>query len=460
MKAKHRMQACVAIIVVLMMNLPSLEAQGRQPAEPLKLFVDFSRFRGTDRMLYVEFYYSFSQRSLTYVVDEQGLSAAVDLSISISRGDSSVFTDRWIVPHSFPDTNAVPGSVNLVAISAAELSEGDYVATVVGRDRNDPARHDTVLAAIPIAPFDESKVLLSDLELANSILEGSEGSPFYKNTLEVIPNARGIFGGQQLCYLYAEVYNLQADTSAIEYFVKTVVVDAARREVISRKKPRKRTSESAVIVDQIVVGRMHTGTYSVGVMIVDSADNILSSASKRLFVYNEMMGMDSTLAQPQVRGLASLYASMSEGDLDQEFSYARYEARDEDKRQYEALTGVDAKRVFLEEFWSKRPLGLREEYLQRVEFANRYYRVLGRPGYRTDRGRVHIVYGPPNDYDRHPNEPQSRPYETWTYEEIQGGVMFVFVQRVVNGEYELVHSTHRNEIHDDQWYARFAQPSY
>lgn len=460
MNVKDTILACIVTVLVLMMAASHASAQGRQPTEPLKLFVDFSRFRGSEPMLYVEFYYSFSQRSLTYVVDGEGLSAAVDLSISIAKEDSAVFFDRWLVPHSFPDTSAVPGSVNLVAISAVELSEGDYVATVIGRDRNDPARQDTVLVAIPIAPFDNSRVLLSDLELANSILEGSEGSPFYKNTLEVIPNARGIFGSQQLCYLYAEVYNLQADTAEVDYYLKTVVVDAARREVLNRKKPRKRTTESAVIVDQIIVGRMHTGTYSVGLMIVDSADNILSSASKRLFVYNETMGIDSTLARPQLRGLASLYASMSEGDLDQEFAYARYEARDEDKRQYEALTGVDAKRAFLEEFWAQRPPGLRGEYLERVAFANQYYRVLGRPGYRTDRGRVHIVYGPPSDYDRHPNEPQSRPYEIWTYEEIQGGVMFAFVQRVVNGEYELVHSTHRNEVHDDQWYARFAQTSY
>ncbi len=100
-------------------------------------------------------------------------------------------------------------------------------------------------------------------------------------------------------------------------------------------------------------------------------------------------------------------------------------------------------------------MGLKEEYLKRVTTANRDFRVLGRDGYKTDRGRVYIQYGPPDDYDRHPNETNSRPYEIWTYHSIQGGVIFVFVERQSGGDHELVHSTHRNEISDQNW-QRFA----
>jgi len=76
---------------------------------------------------------------------------------------------------------------------------------------------------------------------------------------------------------------------------------------------------------------------------------------------------------------------------------------------------------------------------------------MGREGYRTDRGRVYIMYGPPDDNERHPNESDMRPYEIWSYHNIQGGVIFVFVQRSSTSEYELVHSTHRNELHDENW---------
>ena len=70
---------------------------------------------------------------------------------------------------------------------------------------------------------------------------------------------------------------------------------------------------------------------------------------------------------------------------------------------------------------------------------------------KTDRGRVVIVYGQPDDIDRHPNETEVRPYEVWSYNNIQGGVIFVFVLRNAAGDYELVHSTHRDELHDENW---------
>jgi len=64
---------------------------------------------------------------------------------------------------------------------------------------------------------------------------------------------------------------------------------------------------------------------------------------------------------------------------------------------------------------------------------------------------VFIVYGPPDEYDRHPSEVDSKPYEVWYYHGIQGGVEFVFVDRTGFQEYILVHSTHRNELRDDAW---------
>jgi GWxTD domain-containing protein len=193
------------------------------------------------------------------------------------------------------------------------------------------------------------------------------------------------------------------------------------------------------------------------VSIVDSSRKTLSTSAKKFFVYNESLGVDTTLALAATGTGSSIFDYMSEGDLDQEFAWSRYERTDQEESQYEALSGVDSKRRFLTEFWGRRPPGLREEYLSRVSYANAQLRVIGREGYRTDRGRVFIVYGPPDDYDRHPNEPGARPYEQWTYHDIQGGVIFVFVQRVSGGQYELVHSTHRNELHDDLWYQHYAQ---
>jgi len=455
---QHRFVSAAILICVLLRPAGAWSGTAdRVAADSMKLFVDFARFRGSDEALYVELYYSFSQRCLTYTADSAGLKAGLDLGVEIRMKDSVVFSDRWIIPHRLLDTTEAGMSVNLVSISAVEIAVGEYLASVPGRDQNNPSRIDSVILQIPIRPVDTSKVVISDVELATKIVQASPGSPFYKNTLEVIPNAQGIFGEQQLCYVYAEVYNLFRGVPSDEYSILIRVWDAARREMVSRRKARKRTGESAVVVDQIQAGKLPTGTYTLGVAVVDSSEKILSAAVKKFFVYNSLLGVDSTLANITPQATLDVYRNMSEGDLDREFDQARYEVQEEEKRRYASLTGVESKSAFLVEFWGKRPPGLRDEYMKRVEYANAEYRVLGRDGYKTDRGRVHIIYGLPSDFDRHPNEPQTKPYEIWTYEGLQGGVVFAFVQRVANSEYELVHSTYRNEIRDDQWFIKYAQ---
>ncbi|CUS95440.1 hypothetical protein JGI14_11203 [Candidatus Kryptonium thompsonii] len=64
---------------------------------------------------------------------------------------------------------------------------------------------------------------------------------------------------------------------------------------------------------------------------------------------------------------------------------------------------------------------------------------------------IKAVDGPPDEYERHPSEVDSKPYEIWYYHNIEGGVEFVFVDKSGFSDYILVHSTKRNEIRDDNW---------
>lgn len=177
----------------------------------------------------------------------------------------------------------------------------------------------------------------------------------------------------------------------------------------------------------------------------------MSTSGRKLFVYNATLGVDSSLLTAASTLPMPQYMAMDEQELDREFQWTRYVSMDDERKQYEALQGVDAKRKFLSDFWRARGLGTREEYLARIAYANTNFRILSRDGYKTDRGRVMVMYGQPDDIDRHPNETETRPYEIWSYNNIQGGVIFVFVLKNAAGDYELVHSTHRDELHDENW---------
>lgn len=445
------------LAAVLMIAALHAAAQTRAAREPFRLTVDLSRFRGADdSSLTVEIHYAITQGGLSYRQDSAGWSAAADVTVLARSKDSLVFGDRWLVPHTVQDTTGANPGMTLVGVYSLQLSAGDHSVTVIGRDRNGPGRIDSVVMRVPIAPAPTDKPAMSDIEFATSIHPGVTQGPFFKNTLEVIPCVGGLFGEEQKAFYYVEAYGLLVGGGTGDLKVRAAVYDAVGKEVLSRERPKKRTGESAVLVDQFAVNALRSGTYTLVVALLDSGSTTLARSGRKFFVFNPTLGVDSTLLTAASSLPLSVYASMEEPELDRDYRWARWDITDAEKEQWAGLKGVDAKRKFLSDMWRRRPAGARDEYMARVAQANQTYSALGREGYRTDRGRVMIVYGPPEDYERHPNEQGSRPYEIWSYNNLQGGVIFVFVQRNQGGDYELVHSTHRNELHDENW-TRYAQ---
>ena len=112
----------------------------------------------------------------------------------------------------------------------------------------------------------------------------------------------------------------------------------------------------------------------------------------------------------------------------------------------------------MKKFWEKRDQNMetkvneiKQEYEERVAHVNDIYGSIRKPGWKTDRGRVFIIYGKPDEIEYHPSEGATNPYEIWFYFQIQGGVRFYFVDQLGYGRYELVNSEHREEINDPNW---------
>jgi GWxTD domain-containing protein len=217
-------------------------------------------------------------------------------------------------------------------------------------------------------------------------------------------------------------------------------------------------NESSVEVGTVKIATLSSGTYTFSYTLLDSAANTTAVASKRFFVYNPSVAPDTLTPRGGNGYLASEYSTMNEDELDKEFSMSRYLASKDELNQYGKLKGVESKRKMMFDFWNKRDENpvtpeneTKREYMKRVEYANTYYKTGFRDGWKTDRGRVFIVYGAPDEVERHANEIDVKPYEIWFYNSIQGGVQFVFGDRTGFSDYTLLHSTHRDEMHDENW---------
>lgn len=77
-----------------------------------------------------------------------------------------------------------------------------------------------------------------------------------------------------------------------------------------------------------------------------------------------------------------------------------------------------------------------ESYFAKIEYCERNFGY-GDRGYLSDRARIYMRFGPPDEIEDHPFEPNRYPYIVWTYNLL--GMQFIFEERLGFGEYELVY---------------------
>jgi GWxTD domain-containing protein len=123
---------------------------------------------------------------------------------------------------------------------------------------------------------------------------------------------------------------------------------------------------------------------------------------------------------------------------------ARWIITDQERTDFLKLTTDKQRDAFIEAFWASRnptPQSsdnpYKEEHYRRLAYANTHF-AAGIPGYRTDRGRFYIMYGPPDSVDS--KSGFAPPTETWHYKFVEGigrNVILTFKDDCVCGKYQL-----------------------
>jgi GWxTD domain-containing protein len=131
----------------------------------------------------------------------------------------------------------------------------------------------------------------------------------------------------------------------------------------------------------------------------------------------------------------------------------------EERRAFEKLTTDEEREVFIKIFWRQRDPDpdteeneYREQFYERLAYANEHFSS-GMPGWKTDRGRIYIKFGKPDEIEAHPSGgPYQQksyegsgtittyPFETWFYRYIPNvgsGIEIEFVDPSGSGEYRI-----------------------
>jgi GWxTD domain-containing protein len=434
-----------------------------------RIEADKASFRYDSARAYVEVYYSVYHSNLTLKQVDTAFTggAVIQIMLKDLKRDSIIQGKAWKIPFVVKDPSEIDSSKSMIGATAFLLKPGEYEIIIIGHDMNNFARYDSFTIPLLIKQVPSDKVWLSDIELCTRIHRSqNKNSMFYKNTLEVVPNPSLTYGiGLPVLYYYAEVYNIKT-VKADKYLLEWKIYNSFGQVVKSSRRFKPKVVDAAVEVGAINISKLPMGTYKFTLTVLDTVTRTGVISSKKFFVYNPHIQTADSLMAISADVLYSEYSGMSEEELDKEFRIARYIATTDEQNRYKQLKGAEAKRKFLIEFWRKRDPDLstpvnemKREYFRRVEYANKHFSIGKKEGWMTDRGRVYIMYGPPDEYERYPSEGDTKPYEIWYYHNIEGGVEFVFIDKTGFSDYILVHSTKRGEIRDDNWRLQI-MPSY
>src|SRR5437868_1976678 len=142
--------------------------------------------------------------------------------------------------------------------------------------------------------------------------------------------------------------------------------------------------------------------------------------------------------------------------LDEDVAYV---ITDEEKAAFKRLTTDEEREQFIEQFWLRRDPSpdsveneFKEEHYERIAYANERFSS-GKPGWKTDRGRIYIIHGKPDETESHPSggtydrpfeegggTTSTYPFEIWRYRYIEGignEVLLEFVDPSMSGEYRM-----------------------
>jgi len=444
------------LILVAGMLFSSIQANSQTelssgvPAQPHSFYlgIDYACFEdlADTSSDYVEIYYSFNRRELEFVPEEQGAVAKILMQLGIKDEQGNEVENRIWTTWSQVQNAEEAKKVDFMIIDAigVKLKPGSYQIALQARDVNSMTSGEAV-QKIDARRFSADLLELSDLELAFDVVDDTASGRLTKAGKKILPNPSRIFTRERnMLYFYAELYNLTYGPEVKpEYALDFYVLDTAGKKIKEfGEQTQTKPGNSAVVISGLNIGILGRGEYLLQVDAKDKHTGQKVSSVKKFIVFKEKTA-DELMADEIKRFRQDVV----------------YIATPSELNIFDQLNLI-GKQNYITDFWKRRdsnPATLENEFktehYRRIAYANFNFSRTSdsNDGWNSDMGRVYIRYGEPSEIDRHPSTRGEKPWEKWNYNEIQGGVYFIFVDQDGYGVYRLVHSTMTGEVRDDSW---------
>ena len=497
---KRILTAALVLLIGWMTGSDALRAQQGMQAQ----FSYSSFYEPDSKTPYVETYLSFDAWTMAFKEMSVGeYRATLEVEITVMQSDSVCYHKQY-------DLNSpVVGNLNslnfnFLDVQRFALRNGLYNLRIDLRDKNREGSSAMVTEKL-IINYDDVHPTLSSLQPMASAKPTKEANILSRGGYDMEPYVSDFYPEQvkQMSFYY-EIYNITAEVGQKAFLTLAYIEQYETGQRFENQQLVNRRNGKAYIpvYGTLDISELPSGNYNL-VVELRNKDNQLMLYKKSPF-YRSNPGVKGKELSDFSTTFAGRYTDEAELNLYLSALYPVASEREKNlARELVRKPGLVEKQAFLYQFWQSRnnlnPESEWLKYKERIDYVQANFTYAHVPGVQTDRGRVFLQYGPP-DYvrdeknfvgamrlgtvdpvklmgddtraplqqsnmdDRNATKSRSQvfylPYQLWRYNSLPANDadrVFLFWDEHRSGNYRLLNSNARGEVHESGWERRLSR---
>jgi GWxTD domain-containing protein len=430
----------------------------------LKAFLDYSTFLSPGSGAYVETHLYVVGSSVVFKKNEHDrFQGAVLVRMLFKQKDSIRLVQKFRL-HSGEVDDTSKGRPDFVDQQRFALANGVYDFEIEIADDHSsvaPYRWHSTITVF----YEMNKMAVSDIEFLESFSKSETKGSMSRNGYDLMPYVADFYP-ENLNHIsfYCEIYNLVKVLGDSAKFIVLYSINSAETNRVVDEF-RGFAKQTAAVINPVLasfdIENLPSGNYSLAIEVRDRNNRLLLVKNRSFHRKNNKIPI-SLLDLSAVKTVNTFAFRITSRDSLVDFVRSLRPIAESSEKSFidgnvKAAT-TEVLQQFLFNFWKGRyerqPELEWRKYLTEVMKVNKSFGSLNTRGYETDRGRVYLQYGPPDNRIVRDNDVGVYPYEMWQYFKLkdQSNRRFIFYNPdFSSNNYILLHSDAIGEVSNTQW---------
>lgn len=446
------------------LSIVAMVALFAYPASAIEVLLRNAQFYAPTKGPYVESNILILGSSVGYAANDHGsYNGKIEVTLLFKQANGEVAALDKYALNTIDVLDTANVSMGIVDKKRFLLKNGSYIMEATFTDQITGAEQ-VVTEAVTV-DFKYDTLQISDIDLIEEYERSSDDKSLYvRSGLYMTPYVVNFYPDNvNKLSFYLELYNGDVATNNTNMLVTYSIKKTGQTEIpYGHYHYKKVTAESVnAFLGEFDISKLPSGNYDL-VVEVRNRENQLIGEKKMFFQRSKLLAQYDGGNIDEVVTTGTFAEQFNIDELRYQLRSVNAIATVQEAKTIQGMLKSDdlelLQRYFLN-FWMTRndvnPQSAWQKYMEQVKQVNFEFGSSLNYGFETDRGRIYLKYGPPNQLYDVTNEPGALPYQIWHYYDKVGqtsNVRFVFYNPdLITNDYQLIHCTTPGEIYNENW---------